>query len=144
MREIKFKGKTKEGEWVYGLPFYSHGTGEWKITRSNGWQPTYNNPDEGETTEYIDIDVKTLSQFTGLKDKYETEIYEGDVITSDRYPFFDEGKPNYNASVEWIFSSWQYVLHCINPNKRGVSEGINNVFEGNGSDFEITGNIHDK
>lgn len=91
-----------------------------------------------------------LMQFTGLHDKNGKEIYEGDIIViPGEYPFFDKDKPNYIGTVEWIYSQWQYVLHCVNPDKRGISDGINNglnddgVEDGKKTIFEVIGNIYE-
>lgn len=90
-----------------------------------------------------------LMQYTGLKDKNGKEIYEGDVIVQDRYPFFEAGKSNYVGVVEWVFSQWQYILRVVAKGKRGISDGINcsmndtGFEEGEKTDFEVIGNIYE-
>ncbi len=80
-RHFLFRAKrTDNGEFVEGLLFYSHGLGVYKITTSNGWVPSYSNPDEGESTEYVDIIPETVTQFTGITDKNGTKVFEGDVV----------------------------------------------------------------
>jgi len=79
-REILFRGqKSDSKEWVEGLLFFSHGTGEWKITTSNGWVPSYSNPDEGESTVYHNVDYKSVGQFTNLLNKDESKIFSGKI-----------------------------------------------------------------
>lgn len=86
-----------------------------------------------------------IMQFTGLHDKNGKEIYDGDILTANEYPYKDEGEYNYHAVVEWIYSSWQTVLRCVNPKKSGISDGINEPMEfeaGETTDYEIIGNIY--
>lgn len=137
MREIKFRGLRVNGKgWVYG--YY------WVIDEH--FTPTLSGINYIKSINNgIDYEVisETVGQFTGLRDKNGKEIYEGDVLTANEYPFQDNGSPNYNAVVKWVFQGFHYVLTCVNTLKRGISEGVNEPLEDAGF-FEVIGNIHEK
>lgn len=141
MRVIKFRGLRTDGKgWVIGVPFFIHSERKCFII---------DNCQSGKLTQedsFFDgkeVLYRSVGQFTGLKDKNGKEIYEGDVLTANEYPFQDNGAPNYNAVVEWVFQGFHYVLTCVNTLKRGISEGVNEPLEDAGF-FEVIGNIHEK
>ena len=136
MRDIEFRGKrTDNGEWVYG-----------NLVR--GCDEKYAYIVEFGNNElcrnYVNVNPDTVGQYTGLKDKNGTKIFEGDMIK----PFNDEID---KMVVE--FNLGQFLL-CLYGERGYMAEcgweesGIYCCFEAEplssyGDDIEVIGNIHD-
>lgn len=89
MREILFRAKAinrgfdkeyrtnyKNGDWVYGLV----------TTMYDDRFP--NLPAKMKNTDGvngIDVDYKTIGEYTGLTDKNSTKIFEGDIVRTNQY-----------------------------------------------------------
>lgn len=122
MREIKFRAWDKElEEWTnYSISnidgtivdFYNKETGFWESDR------------EGERF--------TLCQYTGLKDKNDREIYEGDIVRAVSFSRW-EGVAKYSDKNQ------AFVFKCTDKNYRG-----NIVFMSQfNQSFKILGNIYE-
>ena len=118
MREIKFRGKDiKNNKWRYG-DFIRYS--EVKSTIIENLL---------DTKEWYDVDSKTLGQYTGLKDKNEKEIYEGDIVKTVCKGEKDIGKVIYEYNG--------FTIDVMNMNRY---YGRVHLLE---SFVEVIGNIHD-
>ena len=134
MREILFRGKAinrnkgehrtkyKNGDWVYGL-----------VTRL--YDERFESlPAEMANTDGvngIDVDYKTIGQYTGLTDKNGKKIFEGDILKG----CYDEDNPEeYTVVVVFWDNGWRIQQDNRIPDP---------LEEYDGRICEVIGNIHD-
>lgn len=95
IREMLYQAKNKHGYWVEGLPYFRHEQGEWLITHSDGWVPSYNSPDKGEETIFESVESETISSYIGLEDIHGNKIFENMYIRFENEYFKGVGKVYY-------------------------------------------------
>ena len=150
MRTIKFKGKRIDnGEWEEGGLLQSV-NGITLIGDNQGYicSDGYGHYDDFNIRQ---VDPDTVCQFTGLLDKNGKEIYEGDVLRSDTYPFScleDNQYDNYYGAIGWSEEeALFYIVAIKNPKSsvRGISDGISDsISQKMMQGFEVIGNVHDE
>lgn len=142
MRTIKFKAKKiNNDDWVVGsLAIY--GKIAYILPEENIGQPL---------AVFEKVDPATVCQFTGFLDKNGKEIYEGDVLRSDEYPYScigDKKRDNYYAVVYYCEEGACFgTVTAKNPSSdvRGISDGIlDDVEREKMKNFEVVGNIHEE
>lgn len=140
MRTIRFRGKKQtNGIWVYGSLVFSDVIGTaiyFQLGRGSI-----------KNMKWVYVDPNTVGQLTMYRDRNGKEIYEGDILRSDDYPFSDgKEKDNYLGVVFCTEDgSFEVMLFVTKQSKcRGISNFINRPFyDFNMLQVEVIGNIYD-
>jgi uncharacterized phage protein (TIGR01671 family) len=113
-REIKFRGKTAKGEWLYGYYLEKElcdGAGRCAYIKFDGSQE-------------VIVLKETVGQFTGLCDRNGKDIYEGDIFQTDR---------GIVAVVEWEregrFLAFTYDRKIVYVNREPLVKVISNIHD---------------
>ena len=117
MREIKFRGKHLD-KWLYG-----------SLHMNESGQPAIATP---STFHFRCVDPDTVGQYTGLLDRNDKEIYEGDIIEVNR------------GCCERDGIHFDFIFHAVVFwDKSGFMYKGPGIFSGSFNNVKVIGNVHD-
>lgn len=124
MREIHFRGICKDSKrWAYG--YYVHFEDFSQGINYHGICSGYYNT-------HFEVIPETVGQYTGLKDKNNVDVFEGDIVVCNQ-------SGSYGISVIIYDNSAFYVM----PLNGNILERTLWDYWYNDWDIEVIGNIHD-
>lgn len=123
MREIEFRGKTEDGEWVYGF-FLKSKAGCFIAICENG---------DGWDLELVIFE--TVCEYTGLKDVYENDYCE----------MYYNGKKEFSGLVKHkVCGFWLTNVLVYNGNKSFATNDLDlDSFDEAECEIKVIGNIYE-
>ena len=136
MREILFRGKMDNGEWVYGS-FCMDALEQFNgLCGVDGFIRLYDKA-KGKMQTY-EVDRETVGQYTGLIDKNGKRIFEGDIVAQNWY---DYDEPRDDSFGKVVFCEYDCSFSVMDVNKDGFMPlGRCGSYHW---EVEVIGNIHD-
>ena len=120
MREILFRGKRYDDKNL--------------ILSDSIMQTSYGCVNLWHEGKWIEVIPRTVGQYTGLKDKNGTKIFEGDIVRVSRGKDIETGEIQYNKYGVWVIV---YDKFYCNTFPYIFTSSDSNVW------IKVIGNIHD-
>lgn len=116
MREVLFRAKNRNADWIYGSVLFHDG---------NNATMFYQHPYDGHIVQE-EVDPETVGEFTGFLDKKGNKVFEGDILQYD------------HICAQVVYGADGGAFCAYTP---GV--GVLPLFWQGGKDAEVIDNIHD-
>ena len=92
---------------------------------------------------WTEVQPETVRQGTGVDDRHGLEIYEGDLLRSESFPFYSEGKFRYYGLVEWDRGVASYRVKLVRATRQASRALLGLSYQLRKGAFEVIGNMWD-